>query len=448
MGAGAVSLADQDLLWMRGYGAGFGDRVVLAEIDLELPVHGLTALMGPTGVGKSTLLRSICGMAQQSASFKSWGEARYLGLLAGEAGWPSLVVQDARLFVSTVRENLAGALIERETLNPVEQRDRILHHLEQLNFAWLADRFDTPVLELELFEQRCVAILRQTLAQPPLLCIDEPTVGLADADAEKLMALIHAWSREQAVLMASHHQGQVREFSDRVLLLAGGRIQETATSRQFFTQPQSTAGREFVDTGQCLSPRPDAQPDELAADIEPPPPLKPAVRSAMSAWAGPNGFVWLVKGQLAGTPRPGVVNDLELDLDALARVGVTRLLTLLEMPLDCDDLLAERGIQSVHVAIDDMCAPTHVQAVALCRQIDQWLDQGQVVAVHCLAGHGRTGTALAAWKIWRGQSASSAVEELRKLERRWIQSREQAEFLEQFESFMRSGRMSSLEPHS
>jgi len=238
--------------------------------------------------------------------------------------------------------------------------------------------------------------------------------------------------------MASHHQRQVRKYADRVVLLASGHVQEVAKTPDFFRNPASTAGKEFVNTGQCLSPRPDALAEELAPDVTPPPPLNPRVRKAMSAWAGPNGFVWLEKGRLAGTPRPGVVHDLEVDLDALVRVGVTRLLTLLEEPLECEQSLIERGIEAVHVPVDDMCAPTFVQAVGFCRQIDLWMAQGQVIAVHCHAGHGRTGTALAAWKIWRGSSASNAVDELRRLERRWIQSREQVDFLEDYQQFLQS----------
>jgi len=423
-------------LWLEGFGAGFGDRVVLAEIDLEIPGRGLIALMGPTGVGKSTLLRTICGLARQNASFRSWGEMRYLGLTAGEAGWPSLVVQDARLLVSTVQENLVSGLRDRSRLTLPEQRQALTRALEHLGCSELMSCLDQPVVEQSLVDQRVIAVLRQCLSDPALLCVDEPTVGLDDAGAQRVLKLLQRIARGRPVLMATHHQGQAREYAEQVILLVSGRISEQASAADFFTAPDTEVGRTFIRTGTCSSPSPDIAPELLDEATPPPPPLPEQARRAMSAWAGPRGFVWLEPGRLAGTPRPGVVNEVEQDLDALSRVGVTRLLTLLEAPLDCDAALAERGMQAIHVPIDDMTAPTITQAVTFCRQIWRWLRQGEVVAVHCHAGHGRTGTALAAWRIWQGMSAVDAIDSLRAVERRWIQSREQVEFLERFERFM------------
>ena len=432
-GSGSVPV-----LWLDGFGAGFGDRVVLAEVDFELPDCGLVALMGPTGVGKSTLLRAVCGLAQQNASFKTWGEMRYQGLMPGEAGWPRLVMQDARLLVSTVQENLAGGLPDRSRLTLPQQRRALAQALEEFDCGRFMTCLDRPVVELSLADQRLIAILRHMLARPGLLCVDEPTVGLDDAGADRVLTLLAHCARRRPVLMATHNQAQAREFADVVALLVSGRIHECSPAQVFFGGPGSREGRSFVELGTCPSPSPDIDPAVLDEETPLPPPLPEQARQAMSAWAGPRGFVWLDPGRLAGTPRPGVVQDVGQDLDALVRVGVTRLLTLLEAPLDCEQAMAARGLQAMHIPVDDMTAPTVTQAITLCRQIWRWLRQGEVVAVHCHAGHGRTGTALAAYRIWQGLSAVEAIDSLRAIERRWIQSREQVEFLERFEQFMQT----------
>ncbi|MGB0513856.1 MAG: ATP-binding cassette domain-containing protein, partial [Wenzhouxiangellaceae bacterium] len=401
----ASTSASAPLLTLDKLGAGFGERVVLVDIDLELPPTGMTVIMGPSSVGKSTLLRLICGVAQQSANLKWWGEMRYGGLLAGERGWPSLVGQDARLLVATVRENLLAGLPGRSEKTPSEQIRILREKLDEFNAGDLLERLDEAVIELKLVDQRRVAILRQMLSDPGLLCADEPCTGLDEQDVNPLMALLRCCARKRAVLLASHHQRSTRRHADRVVLLASGRIQEDAPVDEFFARPRSNAAREFIDRGTCDSVSPDATPEMLDESATTPPPLPESARTAMSAWAGPRGFVWLEKGRLAGTPKPGAVSELEHDLAALKRVGITRLITLLEYPLENQEELRRYGLRAWHSPIDDMAAPEIRQAVEICNRIDIWLEAGHGVALHCLAGHGRTGTLLAAYRVWRGASA-------------------------------------------
>ena len=141
--------------------------------------------------------------------------------------------------------------------------------------------------------------------------------------------------------------------------------------------------------------------------------------------------MWLKRGKLAGTPVPGVYFDMEYDLKALQSVGITTLITLTETALD-ETKLAPFGIKSVWEPIADMGAPSIEQAIRICKQIDSLLNQGEVIAVHCRAGLGRTGTVLAAHLVWEGKGALSALEYVRRIEPRWVQSEAQVEFLEAF----------------
>jgi atypical dual specificity phosphatase len=128
---------------------------------------------------------------------------------------------------------------------------------------------------------------------------------------------------------------------------------------------------------------------------------------------------------------PGVYFDMEYDLKALQRVGVTTLVTLTESDLD-RARLRPFGINNIWEPIADMAAPSIEQGISLCQQFEQLFDRREVVAVHCRAGLGRTGTILAAYLIWEGQSALDALEAVRSIEPRWVQSKIQIEFLEAF----------------
>ncbi len=79
-----------------------------------------------------------------------------------------------------------------------------------------------------------------------------------------------------------------------------------------------------------------------------------------------------------------------------------------------------------------MQAPTLEQGMRICQCIEQHLAQNEVVAVHCRAGLGRTGTVLAAYLIWEGDGALGALEAVRSIQPRWEQSQAQMEFLEAF----------------
>jgi atypical dual specificity phosphatase len=84
----------------------------------------------------------------------------------------------------------------------------------------------------------------------------------------------------------------------------------------------------------------------------------------------------------------------------------------------------------------DMQPPTLSQAFEINQKIEQLLANNKIVAIHCRAGLGRTGTLLAAQLIYEGKSALSALEETRHIEMRWVQSEQQLSFLEEYETFI------------
>ncbi len=134
-------------------------------------------------------------------------------------------------------------------------------------------------------------------------------------------------------------------------------------------------------------------------------------------------FYWLVEGELAGCSCPGGYRGgppvagaggetLSQDLTWLAQQGVGAVLSLTETPLP-EAIVAAHGLAMLPLPVPDLHAPTPEQFMTALRFIDRQQMLSRSVAVHCLAGQGRTGTVLAAYLIRRGVSPDAAVHEVR-----------------------------------
>ncbi|NOX43751.1 MAG: ATP-binding cassette domain-containing protein [Gammaproteobacteria bacterium] len=423
---------DEPLLSMQGFGVAFNDTIILASVTLDIPERGIFTLMGPAGTGKSTLLRTICGLNSPLPSLRTWGKVYYAGTELFKGELPVLVAQNAKLLMATVFENIVYGLPERESLSSAQKHDVAERLLIHAGLDELVSKMDENVVNLPLGQQRHLAILRTSASSPKLICIDEPTSDLDDEAAQSLLKYIEQQSQRSAVLIVLHNQTQAKQLGGNTALLAGGWIQDVSSTQEFFTSPQSDLTKHFIVYGNCTVPPVDAKPEEIDPDLEPLiRPLPKEARKYKSDSFGPRNFLWLKKGVLAGTPKPGLLVDIEDDLKALKRVGITVLVSLTEEPIDPTHL-APYDIAGIAFPVVDMGVPTIDAAIDLCKQVETLIENNEAIAMHCKAGMGRTGTALATQLIWDGHTALDALETVRRVEPRWVQSEEQVKFLEEF----------------
>lgn len=206
------------------------DSTVLDAVSFSVPAHGLTAIVGPTGAGKSTIF-SLTERFWDSTggSIRVHGmDVRELGLaeLRGRVG---LVEQDAPVVDGTIRENLLYA-------NPDATREELADALDLANLtAWideLPDGLDTQVGEgggaLSGGQRQRIAIGRMLLVRPDVLLLDEVTSQL-DAQTEfALRESIRKVAQRCAVVVIAHRLSTVIE-ADRILLLDQGRVRAQGT---------------------------------------------------------------------------------------------------------------------------------------------------------------------------------------------------------------------------
>ncbi len=493
-------------LQVAGLGASFGARVILAEVDFALPARGVTVLLGPSGSGKSTLLRTLADLNAANPRFRRWGSTRYAGQ-PWRSGLqaPRLVQQQARLMMASTFDAIVELARPRLKLVPHELRDWCRAQVQAFGFPELALMFDQPALQLSPVQQRAVAILREALAEPALLMVDEPTAELEGYEAFVLLELLRQVGQRTAVLMSTHQQQHAQAVAQDMLLLAGGRIAEAQSMEAFQRAPLSLAGQQFLRTGSCAVASPDAMAEDLEEGVPLPPPLPAAAMAAISeflsdavatepasepmpapepapapvpasmpapvpapaptptpaaaaaarpravnpavlvdwqplaadpqavpASRGPNGFAWLVPGRLAGAPQPGVVQSMDFDLKALRGCGVTVLITLTENDLP-QEPLQRHGLRNLHLPVRDHESPTVAQIQMLLARMSAMLRAGEVLAVHCLAGLGRTGTVLAAWLVREGLTADEALRRVRLIDAQYVQSQAQEDLLYAYE---------------
>lgn len=414
-------------LSLRSLCISYGDRQVLSQVDLDLPGKGITVLLGPSGTGKSTLLRTVAGENAGHPSMRVEGRVDYM--LPDRH--PPLMTQKAKLLFSAVFENLVHDWPERARLTAAQQHAHVARWLASLGLERLVQHLYEPVISLCPSDQRLVPVLRCAMAPSPLLLLDEPTAGLTNEQAEPILALMRQLRRQSSLLVVMHNLGQSRAIADAVVLLASRRVQEHSSAQGFFTAPASESGHLFLRTGSCPEgPRHEFEKEPAPELANPAPtPLSSSPRSL-----GPSGFAWLIPGRLAGTPWPGLLRPAAYDLELLQAVGVTQLLSVTDQPFPAE-LARAHGMAVGNDPMVDMQPPDIPQAIALCQRIEASLASGEVVAVHCHAGLGRTGTTLCAYWIWlhHGRiSGELASRQVRRLHPGWAQSVAKVDFLHVF----------------
>ncbi|MFZ0421885.1 MAG: ABC transporter ATP-binding protein [Xanthobacteraceae bacterium] len=211
----------EPLLTINGLAAGYGSTEVLRDIDLAVDPGEIIAILGANGAGKSTLNRTISGVVRATRGTIHFADR------AIERETPAAIVGHGLIHVPegrcifpnlTVRENLDLGGYRRARDHRAENRERIF-----TIFPRLAERHAQRAGTLSGGEQQMLAIGRGLMAEPRLLILDEPSLGLSPLLVEELFALIRRLNGEGiTVLLVEQNVMQSLEIASRAYVLENG----------------------------------------------------------------------------------------------------------------------------------------------------------------------------------------------------------------------------------
>lgn len=236
---------------IRGVCKRFDDNVVLQDLDLDIDKGEVVAIIGPSGTGKSTLLRTLNLLEKpEKGTFKIDDEtfdlttkkaAEKLALRKNT----EMIFQQFNLFRNrTALENVMEGLVVVKNIDKAAAREMAM---KQIRKVGMADKINHYPKHLSGGQQQRVAIARALAMEPKLLLMDEPTSALDPELVSEVLTTIKEVAQEgNTILLVTHEMNFVRKVADRIIFLEGGKVVAYGTPREVFNNPKHPRLREFL----------------------------------------------------------------------------------------------------------------------------------------------------------------------------------------------------------
>ncbi|MBQ6782605.1 MAG: amino acid ABC transporter ATP-binding protein [Acholeplasmatales bacterium] len=230
----------------------FKENIVLNGVDLSVNKGDIIGIVGPSGTGKSTLLRSINLLERPEEGEITIGETTvHLPLTRKEKKeafelrkHTGMVFQKFGLFEhKTALENVMEGLITVQKKSKEEAREIALKELENVG---LLDHQNHYPRHMSGGQQQRVAIARTLAMKPEIILLDEPTSALDPELVTEVLNIIKNIAEQgYTMILVSHEMNFVRKISNRVIFLDGGKIIEDGAPSEVFEYPKSERAKEF-----------------------------------------------------------------------------------------------------------------------------------------------------------------------------------------------------------
>lgn len=226
-----------------------GQRCILDHVDMDIERGKIVAFMGPSGAGKTTVLRLISGQLvpdegtiEVDGQMVSSMSAAELHRFRRNIG---VLLQDGALFTDlTVFENIATPIREHLDLSETEIRDRVMSKLDEVGLLGTEDRMPH---ELSGGMARRVAFARAVVLDPAIMLYDEPMTGLDPIAVSTIRTLMRKSNDAKGMtsLVVTHNVAQMRQLADYCYIIASAKIAGHGKPEELF-ESRDPGVRQFI----------------------------------------------------------------------------------------------------------------------------------------------------------------------------------------------------------
>ncbi|MHB8329507.1 MAG: phosphate ABC transporter ATP-binding protein [Acidimicrobiales bacterium] len=250
-----VDVLERPAVAARRFSVGFGAKTVLCDVDLEFAPKTITALIGPTGCGKSTFLRSINRMNDKMRGYWRRGAIELSGtevtgadvdllLLRRRVG---MVFQRPNPFPMSIRDNVVAG-VKAHRMVPRRELPAVAEHFLKRVGLWaaVADRLGESPFRLSGGQQQLLCLARALSVDPEVLLLDEPTSSLDPGTTEIVENLLGELALDLTVVIVTHNLAQARRLAGTTAFLYNGRLVESGDTEQVFEAPNEPETVNYV----------------------------------------------------------------------------------------------------------------------------------------------------------------------------------------------------------